>query len=248
MNTNAYKEYFDIYLPKWPGVLVIGDPITREQAAEVIIRTDSLYFSSNDREFEKLLNKEIYGVEADTMNLTDAITTDILRGIKGTSWERAWSYKDDKTKEVGKIQLEYMNNSRILSAWIGGPHGWCDWNGNIGSRNYNIGKHPSVEQVYKEWVKIAKEFPFLNLRCQLLNHEIGCEDSVEDPKPQIEFVIKKGKVKVLIPLKTMVQGEFGSDDMMNRFNNRYAERGCSIEKFKEALNQVKEKFKTNIHE
>lgn len=242
------KEYFNLDLPKWPGVLVIGDPISRDQAAEIIIRTDDLYFSSNDREFEKLLNNEIYGVESDTLNLTDAITEHVLHGIKGTSWEKAWAYKDQKVKDLGVLNLSYMKNSRILSSWIGGPHGWCDWSGNIGCRNYNIGKYPSIEEVYKDWVKIAKEFPFLNLRCQLLNHEIGCEDSVQDPAPVIEFVIKKGKVKALIPEKAMVQGEFGSDDMMSRFTNRYAERGCSIEKFRESVNQVKEKFKTDTHE
>ena len=31
----------NITLPKWPGMIVEGDPVTPELAAEIIIRTDS---------------------------------------------------------------------------------------------------------------------------------------------------------------------------------------------------------------
>jgi hypothetical protein len=47
------QEFFNLYLPKWPGLLVVGKPVTREQAMEIIIRTDSLWFSTNDYKFSK---------------------------------------------------------------------------------------------------------------------------------------------------------------------------------------------------
>ena len=39
----------DISLPKWPHMVVAGKAVTKEQAAEIIIRTTSLWFSSNSK-------------------------------------------------------------------------------------------------------------------------------------------------------------------------------------------------------
>ena len=58
-------------------------------------------------------------------------------------------------KDISHIELEYLSNHRIVSSWIGGPHGWCNWEGNIGCNNYNIGKHPSCKEVYNEWIKMS---------------------------------------------------------------------------------------------
>jgi hypothetical protein len=57
------QEFFDLGLPKWPALLVVGKPVTRAQAMEIILRTDDLYFSSNDRSFDKLLNEYFYDIE-----------------------------------------------------------------------------------------------------------------------------------------------------------------------------------------
>lgn len=242
METN--KDFLNIGLPKWPGLLVVGSPVTRDQAAEIILRTDDLYFSSNDSKFEKQLNQVLYGVTSDSMDLNKEVARKLgLEESDRNLWRISEEYMKEKDEEVGKISLSYMKNQQIISSWIGGPHGWCSWNGDIGCRNYNIGKYPSVEEVHSDWVKIAKEFPFLDLKCQLLNHEIGCEDSVEDPKPVIEFIVKKGKVKVMIPTKYLTTGEFGSDDMMRRFTNPFTERGCTIDKFSETVEKLRLKFK-----
>lgn len=57
------EKYFNIGLPKWPALVVKGTPVTREQAMEIIIKTDGLYFCSNDREFEKDLYSLIYELD-----------------------------------------------------------------------------------------------------------------------------------------------------------------------------------------
>jgi len=57
------KEFFDIALPKWPAFVVVGKPVTKEQAMEILIRTDSLCFSSNDREFDRELNEALFEVK-----------------------------------------------------------------------------------------------------------------------------------------------------------------------------------------
>ena len=101
------------------------------------------------------------------------------------------------------------------------------------SSNYNIGKYPSVRDVYEDCVKIADAFPFLEMRVQLMNQEAG-----EDDRPLeavVEYSIKNGEVDMYQPTGILETPSFGSDDMYQRFNNPYAERGCTIEKLSEAL-------------
>ena len=238
------KDFFNIGLPKWPALAVVGKPVTREQAMEILIRTDTLYFSSNDREFDKELNQTIYGIKIQESGFeSENVAISEFLGIdenEPNSWKKIWDYKDKCREEAGAIPLSYLNNSRIVSSWIGGPHGWCDWDGNIGSRNYNIGKWPSVEDVYDEWTRIAKAFPFLELTCQLMGHEAGPDDG--EDKPSIEFKIKAGKVTVKEPKKAIASTSFGTADMVERFLNSKAERGCSIEMFKSALENTKNKM------
>jgi hypothetical protein len=225
------KEFFNIGLPKWPALLVSGDNVTTDQAKEILIRTSgSLQFCSNDKAFEELIHKEVFGVKASFMDLDTKLKEELKLEMR-----EVYDYTDSKNVEYRLLNLSYLRNSRVLSSWIGGPHGWCNWDGTIGSNNYNIGKYPGTEEVYDEWVTIAEAFPFLNLKSQLLSGET-CEFN---NRPLIEYTISKGKVKMSIPTKqlsdtTGVEFNFGS------FSR---ERGCSIQTFKDALKYVKETVK-----
>lgn len=238
------SEFFNIGLPKWPALAIVGKPVTRDQAMEILIRTDSLWFSSNDREFDSQLNEYLFDIEIPVSGYDS--DSDAIREKLGidkndqNSWLAVDEYKQKFRKALGQVRLDYMHNSRIVSSWIGGPHGWCDWDGNIGSRNYNIGKWPSVEDVYTDWCEIAKAFPFLDLKCQLMGHEAGPDDG--EDKPLIEFTVNGGKVKMSIPKEAITSTAFGSADMFARFNNQHAERGCTIELFKSAVDLVRTKM------
>lgn len=237
------KEYFDIGLPKWPALAVVGKPITRDQAMEILIRTDSLWFSSNDHSFDRLLSQYVFDVEiadAGFDTKSKAIREKLGLADEPGSWPKVYEYEDLKRAELGHIPLSYLGNSRIVSSWIGGPHGWCDWEGNIGSRNYNIGKWPSVKEVYEDWKKIAAAFPFLDLKCQLMGHEAGPDDG--EDKPLIEFTVKAGKVKMSVPKGPITSTAFGSADMLARFNSPHAERGCTFDLFKSAVDLVRTKI------
>jgi hypothetical protein len=192
------KDFFNIALPKWPAMVVVGRPVSQQQAMEIIIRTDDLGFSSNDHKFDKELNEYFYDVKIDS-DVYDAVITKLGISKELKYSNELYDYMYKKRSEVGRVKLTYLNNSRITSSWVDGAHGWCDWNGNIGCNNYNIGKWPSVEEVYNEWKLIAKAFPYLDLTCQLMNHESSCADMVDDPKPLINFVVKNGKVKMTEP-------------------------------------------------
>jgi hypothetical protein len=230
------EQFFQKGLPKWPALLVKGEKVTPEQAKEILIRTDSFSFSSNDHTFSAELNHIVYDVKGKSWSLHED-----LQKHFGFDWNEAWNYTEEKQKEVGVLDLQYLHNSQIVSSWIGGPHGWCDWNGNIQTSNYNIGKWPSIEEVYEEWVLIAKTFPFLKLRAQLMNCE-ACETDFENPEPVVEFVVENGEVTMIEPQngQLLVMTDI---DFKGRFLNPLAERGCTLPQFKDAYNFVKEKMK-----
>jgi hypothetical protein len=215
------NKHFNLELPKWPCLLVHGKPVTKGQAMEIIIRTSSFSFSSNDGEFEKDLHEALYGVRCTSIGFFDVPNNDKLT--------------EEKRIEYKLLNTYYLRNRRILSSFIGGPHGWCNWDGQIFCNTFNIGKYPSVESVYDEWVEIAKEFPYLQLTSQLLNGE-SCQDNLE---PVIEYKIKNGKVRLAKPKHILIQPH---NDVVSNALNLFAfgrERGCSINTFKEALMVIK---------
>jgi hypothetical protein len=235
------SEFFNIGLPKWPAFVVMGKPVTADQAMEILIRTDNLHFSSNDHEFDRQLNSIMYEIEIprggyDSLSETIAQKLGVDKEDFSTRWKKIDEYEQHYTQGVGQLRLSYLNNAQIVSSWIGGPHGWCNWNGDIGCRNYNIGKWPSVQDVYEDWKKIAKAFPFLDLKSQLMGHEAGPDDG--EDRPLIEFIVRAGKVRMSVPKKPLTNTAFGSADMFARFNNPHAERGCTIELFEQAIKQA----------
>lgn len=232
------KNLFEVELPKWPALVVIGESVTKEQAMEILIRTDSLYFGCNDKEWEEELNFIVFGFK--TRNIDDKLKE--KHGILPKDGYRPEFYeiKESYQNRYAPIQLQYLNNHRIASSWIGGSHGWCSWDGTIRCSNYNIGKWPSVQEVYDDWVSIASEFPFLDLRCQLMNEEAGESESI---KPLVEFRIKDGKVLISEPEEILTIPSFGTEDMIARFSDPHGERGCSLETVREAFEFVEKKTK-----
>lgn len=224
--------FFNEELPKWPGLLVVGQPITKEQAMEVLIRTDGLDFMCNDRDWDRALTKLVYAVDSLSWNLNDGLKEQL--GIEG--WNEQTQYTELRRSVVKPVELYYLRNERISSSWIGGPHGWCKWDGSIGCSNYNVGKWPGIEEIYNEWVLVAEAFPFLDLKSQLLDCEIGDDKTAT---AVVEFTIKDGKVSMSVPTKLIAEPKF---DFGDRFTAQYPERGCTMEQFVEAFEYVKTKF------
>lgn len=150
------EEAFEIGLSKWPQMVVNGKSISEEQALEIIRRTDigfshmmysPRYFLQEYKDILKVPNEEDY---SDWKKWYDAIEL----------WEEKWK----------AIELDYIENHWVFSNYCYGVYGWCHPDGTIGS-SQNIGKYPSVEEVYEDWVKVSKEFPFLDLTVTLNNGE-----------------------------------------------------------------------------
>lgn len=213
------KELLDRDLPKWPAFAVTGKRVTVEQAMEIIIRTDSVfsYIGCNDHDWEKQIVKAMGLTRQDDYPGYDYNELEALR------------------EKMGCLSLCYLNNNRVMSSFVGGPHGWIDWSGNVFCNSYNIGKWPNIEEVYEDWSAIAKAFPYLELTSQLFDGEAGSE---EETHPIVEFAVKNGKVKVREPKVAHVVTGCDLVGSMMGFFAPYRERGCTIQIFEMALKSV----------
>lgn len=218
------------HLPKWPALLVEGELVSSDQAAEIIIRTGQWPVMTNDRKWEDIIAKHS-GSMPSYRNMDYSLPHE-QRVAKYEAWAKA----HEEFKEKYKIlDLNFLQNCRVASAWVGGAHGWCNWDGDIGSTDYNIGKWPTAEAVFSEWKTIAEAFPYLDLTAQLLNVEAGeaagehgGDRSVE---ALVEYRVKDGKVTVRVPDRPLI---IPNSDMVTS-DWTHDERGCSEETLKWAL-------------
>lgn len=211
-------------LPKWPQLVVTGVSVSPDRASEIIIRTSNFHFFSNDLEFENRLHAVIDRTFDWSFNSGHRLLDNRARV------QSVQEYFSDFL-----LDLDYLANDRIVSAWIGGSHGWIDWDGTVGCCNYNIGKWPSVTGVELEWEAIAAAFGDLDLCCQLMSGEAG-----EDNQPVVEYRIKDGGVKLITnPTARLLSNVEYLNPIEQRLN--MGEQGCTIEQFEAALQLCVEK-------
>jgi hypothetical protein len=139
---------------KWPLLLVAGDPVTEEQADEILLRTTG-YIGGNDKEWLR--------------DVAWVLGIDTATSPPGLIW--SFPGVDAWYESISGLELHYLENSRIISSYIGGPHGWCDWDGRIGASDYNIGKWPTTRAIEEDLTVIAAAFPYLTMRVQLVEEE-----------------------------------------------------------------------------
>ncbi|HEY9372556.1 hypothetical protein [Streptomyces sp.] len=215
-------------LTKWPRLLVVGEPVTREQANEILIRTDSWRFFLNDQAWETAVCDlgDEYGMPVDSMRR-------LKPGEYSERWRDIEADKQARRERMGILDLHDLANHRIGSSWIGGPHGWCDWDGKIGCSNYNIGKWPTVEDVTEDWQAIAAAFPYLNLHAQVVTDEGEGEVAAT-------WAVRDGEAALVEPVERIVDAE--PDDVegmvFGLMFNAGRERGVSLERLRAALAQV----------
>lgn len=209
---------------KWPHLIVVGQPVTEAQADEILIRTCVLYYlHCNDHEWDHIVARIVFKNER-------AAETDF-----------PFQQVRDRVEELGVLNLQYLKTYRIASSWIGGPRGWCDWDGRIGSA-YNIGKDPSVEEVGGEWSEIAAAFPYLDLTAQLVS---------EDGTGRLcgQWRVKDGVATEETPgarLMQPKQQQQESEAVIKRFAEQLftpgSERGVSPERLQQAVDRVEGKI------
>ena len=178
-------KFFNVELPKWCMMYVTGEDITKEQALEIIRRTDAFFkgYEGNNNNLNNFIKNTLK--IPNEMDFFDYIDYDEEK----TKWDKKWGY----------IFLDFISNQWISSTDDYGANGWCHPDGKMGIIT-TIGKYPIIEIVYTDWNVIAHEFPFLNLGITLYDGEFDDNNA----KPLISFKIKEGKVEVVHPSKENV--------------------------------------------
>jgi hypothetical protein len=209
---------------KWPRLIVTGEPVTREQANEILVCTNSWDFCTNDQEWERQI-LSMAGEFGRPVRPEHGADFSLFREY----YERCRDWEE----RLGVLNLHYLGNARIASSWIGGPHGWCDWDGRIGCSNYNIGKWPDQVTVTEDLQQIAAAFPYLTMHVQLIGDEGdgGVLDTWAVRGGQAALVEPAGMLDR--PAVSDVEGWFEA-----LMFDRHRERGCSIARLREALQQV----------
>jgi hypothetical protein len=200
---------------------VTGRSVSPEQADEILVRTAIwALMCSNDKSWERII-AEVAGISVGEYGYYDS---ESLRRFE---------------QRHGVLDLRYLYNERIACAWINGPKGWCDWDGEIGCSTWNIGKWPTVEAVTDDWTTIAEAFPFLTLTAQLVPEE------GEAAAPAVEWSVSDGLVamnpeptRILRPVE-----QFDIEEAAYKIKyDRFRERGVDRERLQQAVNRVRAKF------
>ena len=196
-------------LPKWPQMLVTGTTLPAEQALEIIRRTDCFFCgcSGNDRNFISKARKLCYMPICPSRNSPAYRNPDGTENLEEFYKDiHAFSDRENEWREAwGIVSSEYITNDWISCPFTDGPYGWCHPDGTIGFTS-NVGKWPSVDEIYNEWYTVAQTFPFVELEVTLMSDEEGCGGS-----PIVSFLIRNGRVEIIDPDERDIHSEFNRD-------------------------------------
>jgi hypothetical protein len=183
--------------------------VTPEQANEILLRTNGDYFSTNDSDWESTI-ADLFGIK-----------------LNESGWLMDWRSAAHWYQSIAGLDLSYIKNSRIVSSWIGGPHGWLDWDGRVGCSTWNIGKWPGYDDVTEDWRLIAATFPYLDLHAQLITNE--GEGDVAG-----QWRVTGGEAALVEPVSKFMVNEASFMVFMH-----HGERGVSYTRLAEAWKQVR---------
>lgn len=194
----------DVSLPKWPQMYVTGVPVTIEQAKEIIRRTDTFFTrgpSGNNQQFIKEVRK-LVGMPPGYYDRPREVLSESATQQEKDAFLEKRRKEDEEDKATYQsfqarwqpLKTSYVQNTWVSCAFIGGPHGWCHPDGNIGFVD-NVGKYPSVRGIFDDWVKLAEAFPFLDIGVTIYDREADDEGS----RPVVSLKVKNGAVELLHP-------------------------------------------------
>lgn len=192
-------ELAAVSLGKWPAMVVVGEPVSIEQAERILVCTDRhLPDFKHAGNYTRMCCQyaDLFGMGA----IYDA--PDKWNSSSLGRWTRFIQAEFQLRHRLGLLDLHMLCNSRIISSSIHGLHGWCDWDGRIGCNNYNIGKWPLAEDILNEWRTIAKAFHFLTLRCWLYDREC----SEPNANPVVMYQVLDGGARGVVWKEGVVPG------------------------------------------
>ena len=204
MKKKDFVKLNTIGLPQWTGLLIEGKPVTREQAGEIILRTSRFsHLTCSDRQWNKEISK-ILDLASDHHQRSD-FTRDSFGGVE--SGDSQCGHLDSLNKRLGVLNLRVLdvNHHMIASMYGLGPHGWIGWDGEVGCHGFNLHAWPVMTEVAIDLSRIAKEWPFLEFRCQLVDRSEGHGFH----EPLVEFSVSQGKVKLVTSVSLLETSRSG---------------------------------------
>lgn len=175
----------------YPLVYITGEDISKDQAFEIIRRTD-LFFIQPERSVESVNLKKDLDMP---INLDDLfyIAEHKLDKIKmfpdRDEYRKALSIWREKWEH---LEINHFYNDIISSS---APICWCHLNGKIYfNNNIYINVDNFIDSVYNDWKIIANEFKFLKLK--VICFRLGYKDLIlEINKGEVNFI----NDKIVIP-------------------------------------------------
>lgn len=177
-------------LGRWARMLAVGEPLTREQTNEVMMRTNNWGFTRcNDEEWE--------GIVASILGWFDRFDELVESGECEDDWyewrQRSSQISEEYGATFAALDLGHLDNDAIMSH-SDEPGGWLRWDGTI-RPDWHVGvKYPEVDEIEAEWKQIAAAFPFLEMRVQALSGGFGCTGAAPKDTVIAEWVITHGTV------------------------------------------------------
>ena len=178
-------------IPKNASYVVMGTPVTEEQATEIIVRTDSWKFKNWIGNLPDILR--VIGIpvpdrieyrDRKVLSVKDLVSEDL-------------ELVEKLRKDLCVLDLKHFYTERLTENIFGNRRGWCTWMGRV-FENYShvvdLTQKPS--ELLEDWALIAKAFPFLNLRCQIMD-KLRSRDKDEVLQPCLEIKVKEGKASLI---------------------------------------------------
>lgn len=179
-----FEDLKRVSLPKWPQLIITGEPVPEKWTKDIIFRTDtffdsiSRYAGGNNHGWNEWAHEQL-GYDLLFKLESELGTTKYYEAV------------DKLRRELGFVQTNYITNSWASCAYVYGPHGWCSPKGEICHVD-NVGKWPSAEMIYNDLLMLAAAFPYLNLTATVMSGEMG--EALKEPL--ITFVVRAGEVLI----------------------------------------------------
>lgn len=199
-----YKESYEIN-GKWPQLLITGEQVNDQNMInEILIATDSFftdtsqYAGGNCSEFRRLYQEASGAIYIQNFSkyLEEKDVT-IKNGHLNSSF--LYFVYDEVRKKVNFLETSYVHNTQASSCFVYGPYGWMDVNGKIQYVD-NVGKWPSTDSVYEDFVMIAERWPFIKLNATCMEVEVqpGLDD-LNLKHPLFNIKVENGKAEIMDP-------------------------------------------------
>lgn len=155
-------------------IVVNGKKVSKEEAIEIIRRTDAFYeklWNGNNHKFNRLLYK-LSGVRADYEAIDrdhSCCDLDYRYMLDGDDIiDKIRAYDEWKTEEWGCLGLHHLLNQWISCCSVEGPHGWISPEGDVGGLLWGGKYGVDEDELEEDLIKVAETWPFLDFTTYLV--------------------------------------------------------------------------------